>query len=568
MNYLEKYQLWTTSFYFDEEIRNELRALDPERDREEIEDRFYRDLEFGTGGLRGIMGAGTNRMNRYTVGRASMGLGNYLLDTFGKGLCRSRGVVIAYDTRNHSAELAQTAADVLTGMGIRARIFREPVPTPELSFSVRHLNCVAGIVLTASHNPKEYNGYKVYDEYGCQLVPRLASAVLERIEEIRDYTAVSLQGCGDLLDKVDVTEEFVSAVLRQSLFADPEAKKELNVVYTPLHGTGNVPVTRTLFRAGFSNVNVVPEQERPDGNFSTVRTPNPEERDALNMGISLAKTLKSDIVLGTDPDSDRVGAAVRAGEGEYVLLTGNQIGALLMDYVLSRKDLAAMKKPAVVKTIVTSELGAEIARKKGLAVFSTLTGFKYIGEKITQFETAEKEKDSSRSCDFVMGYEESYGYLVGTHARDKDAVSAVLLLCEMAAEYKRDGRTLLDRLSEIYGEYGFYRDALDSFTLRGKAGGEKIRAMMEALRQGRRLFEHVQEVLDYQKGLPAEEGFGSLPVSDVLKYILEDGSWVAVRPSGTEPKIKVYYSVRGTDAGEAEIRLGELRGRVKAFIEE
>lgn len=558
MNYKKKYEEWLQGSRFDEDTKNELKAI---KDEKEIEERFYRDLEFGTGGLRGVMGAGTNRMNRYTVGRATLGLCNYLIDKFGKEVCLNRGVAIAYDTRNNSVCFAQVAADVLTGKGIKVYLFKLPVPTPELSFTVKRLNCVAGVVVTASHNPKKYNGYKVYNEFGCQLAPSEAEAVIEYVNGTEDYSKIDFCGNRDLQVLIDTTDEFVSAVLKQSLFHDKTAKSALKIVYTPLHGTGNLPVRAALERAGFDGVAVVKEQELPDGNFSTVISPNPEERNALNLGIELAKKLNADIVLGTDPDCDRVGVGIKSGS-EYQLLTGNQIGALLVDYVLRKKDISALQNPAVVKTVVTSELGAEIAKKRGLTVFSTLTGFKFIGEKITEFESGAPNQNYT----FVMGYEESYGYLVGTHARDKDAVVSSLLISEMAAEYKKQGKTLLDRLNGIYCEFGYYRDFLESVELEGIAGLEKIKSIMSDLRKGGSPFKNTKEVIDYKNGVEAELGFGQLPKSDVLKFILTDGSWIAIRPSGTEPKIKIYYSMRGENAGQAEERLNENRKIVRNII--
>ncbi len=556
---MELFRLWKTDVFFDKETVAELSALDENRDRKEIEDRFYRDLEFGTGGLRGVMGAGTNRMNRYTVGKATMGLGTYLLSTFGKDVCSTRGVAVAYDTRNNSRSFAETVANVLSGMGIAVSLSDSAVPTPQLSFSVSHLSCLAGVVITASHNPKEYNGYKIYDEYGCQLVPSQAKAVGACIDAIADIRSVNFNGNDKLIRSVDITKAFVEAVLLQSRCHDENAKQNLRIVYTPLHGTGLIPVQKALEADGFEALALVPEQAIADGNFPTVVSPNPEDRRALLLGIEQAKQTQADIVLGTDPDSDRVGVAVRQGE-EYQLLTGNQIGALLTDHVLSHTDLSAYSRPAVVKTEVTSELGAEIARKHGCHVFSTLTGFKFIGEKITQFELAKERKDSLCDYDFIMGYEESYGYLVGTHARDKDAVVSALLVCEMAAELKAKGLTLFDRLGALYDEYGYYEDALDSFELKGKDGLEQISRMMQKLRQGASPFANPAKMIDYQTGVAAEEGFGNLPNSNVLKYILNDGTWVAVRPSGTEPKIKIYYSVKGKD------RLPQIRETILTYL--
>lgn len=562
MGYLENYHAWISDPFFDENTRRELAALDTVRDAKEIEDRFYRDLEFGTGGLRGVMGAGTNRMNRYTVGKATKGLGNYLLDTYGKDVCADRGVVIGYDTRNNSTFFAQTAADVLSAMGIKVYLHDSARPTPQLSYSVKLLNAVAGVVVTASHNPKEYNGYKVYDAYGCQLVPHQAKQVIAYVDAVTDYRTIDFTANSLLIQAVDVTDSFVTAVLKQSRFADIKAKAELKVVYTALHGTGLVPVQQALEADGFTQVELVAEQAVADGNFPTVVSPNPEDGRALAMGIEQAKATDADIVLGTDPDSDRVGIAVRCGE-DFRLMTGNQVGALLVDFVLGNTHC---EKGAVVKTVVTSELGAEIARRKGMAVFSTLTGFKFIGEKITQFEKALAEKDARRGYTFLMGYEESYGYLAGTHARDKDAVVSGLLICEMAAMWKSRGKTLFDRMQEIYAEYGFYLDALDSFTLKGKDGLEKIAAMMVQLRSEGTPFADTVKVIDYSVPVAAEEGFGELPTSDVLKYILTDGSWIAARPSGTEPKIKFYYSIKAADEAAAQKKLTKVQVTIRETL--
>ena len=563
MNYKERYEQWLTDDFFDEATRRELAAL---TDEKEIEDRFYRDLEFGTGGLRGVMGAGTNRMNKYTVGKATAGLGQYLFDTYGPELCCSRGVVIGYDTRNNSEYFSRTAADVLSGMGIRVYLHAHARPTPQLSFSVNFWNALAGVVVTASHNPKEYNGYKVYDEFGCQLVPWQAKQVISYVDAITDYHSINFTGDQSLISMADVTDNFVNAVLKQSRYNESKSKADLKIVYTPLHGTGNVPVQKALRLDGFTQIDAVAEQDVPDGNFPTVASPNPEDRRALEMGIAQAKRLGADIVLGTDPDSDRVGIAVKDADGNYHLMTGNQVGALLMNFVLNHTDLSQYPHPAVVKTVVTSELGADIARKHNINVFSTLTGFKFIGEKITQFEQAKEDSDKSRDYDFLFGYEESYGYLAGTHARDKDAVVSSLLICEMAAEAKANGKTLLDEMEEIYMEYGYFLDALDSFTLKGKDGLEKIASMMTGLRASGSPFEGTASVMDYSKPVDAEAGFGTLPTSNVLKYVLEDGSWIAVRPSGTEPKIKIYYSVKGADSTTAEKKLEEIQNTIQTKL--
>lgn len=545
MDYKERYNEW---LLFDDDTKQELLKI---TDEKEIEDRFYKDLAFGTGGMRGIMGAGPNRMNRYTISRATLGLANYLSEFPSP----QKSVVIAYDSRNNSEDFAKCAAEVLAVKGITVYLFDKITPTPVLSFAVRHLGCIAGIVITASHNPKEYNGYKVYDENGCQLVPSLADKVIAHVQEITDYRAVPrldfevalqsgmIQMVGD-----EVLDAFLAAVKTQALYTEPS---KLKIVYTPLHGTGNIPVRRIL--QDYS-VSVVKEQAVPDGNFSTVRSPNPEEKDALNLAIEQAKTEAADLVLGTDPDCDRVGIAVRHN-GDYVLLTGNQVGALLADFVLRFKADTLNEKSTLVKTIVTNDLGANIGRKYGLQIVKTLTGFKYIGDLINRYEkTGEKE--------FVMGYEESYGYLVGTHARDKDAVVASMLICEMTAYHKNNGKTLVDALEEIYKEYGFYLDALDSFVLQGIDGVQKMNAVLETLRaRGASAFPDIETVQDFS------EGIGDLPKENVLKYLFRNGSWLAVRPSGTEPKLKVYYSVRGESHEAAAEQLSALREQMKAVVE-
>lgn len=545
MDYKERYNEW---LLFDDDTKQELLKI---TDEKEIEDRFYKDLAFGTGGMRGIMGAGPNRLNRYTISRATLGLANYLSDF----PTPQKSVVIAYDSRNNSEDFAKCAAEVLAVKGITVYLFDKITPTPVLSFAVRHLGCIAGIVITASHNPKEYNGYKVYDENGCQLVPSLADKVIAHVQEITDYRAVPrldfevalqsgmIQMVGD-----EVLDAFLDAVKTQALYTEPS---KLKIVYTPLHGTGNIPVRRIL--KDYS-VSVVKEQAVPDGDFSTVRSPNPEEKDALNLAIEQAKTEAADLVLGTDPDCDRVGIAVRHN-GDYVLLTGNQVGALLADFVLRFKADTRNEKSTLVKTVVTNDLGANIGRKYGLQIVETLTGFKYIGDQINRYEkTGEKE--------FVMGYEESYGYLVGTHARDKDAVVASMLICEMTAYHKNNGKTLVDALEEIYKEYGYYLDALDSFVLQGIDGVQKMNAVLDALRaRGASAFPDVETVQDFS------EGIGDLPKENVLKYLFRNGSWLAVRPSGTEPKLKVYYSVRGESHEAAAEQLSALREQMKAVVE-
>lgn len=541
MDYKEKYQQWLE--FADEDTRAELTAI---ADEKEIEDRFYKDLAFGTGGLRGIMGAGSNRMNRYTVGKATLGLAEYL-----KSRCDGDiSVAIAYDTRNNSQYFAETAAGVFAAKGIKVYIYETVVPVPVLSFTTHYLNCTAGVMITASHNPKEYNGYKVYDSKGCQFCTEDAKNAISFINKITDYSSIPFTEESELITYIGEKElsAFLAEVKKQSLY---EEKSDLKIVYTPLHGTGNIPVRRML--EGL-DVTVVKEQELPDGNFSTVRSPNPEEKDALTIAIKKAEEIGADLVLGTDPDCDRVGIAVKDGE-DYRLFTGNQTGALLVRFVLTMKQAQLNEKSTLVKTIVTSELGANIGRKFGLQVEETLTGFKYIGDKINKYEeTGERE--------FVIGYEESYGYLVGTHARDKDAVVSSMLICQMAAWYKNQGKTLVEGLNEIYDEYGYYLDYLDSFVLKGKDGAEKIRSLMTYFRDtGKSLFNGVKEIIDFSTGIR------DLPKENVLKYIFRDGSWIAVRPSGTEPKIKVYYSIVDADRENAQARLDGIRKTIKGIIE-
>lgn len=543
MTYTEKYEEWLS--FADESTVAELESI--RDDEKEIEDRFYKDLSFGTGGLRGIMGAGSNRMNKYTVGKATYGLANYLKSKYGGEI----KIAIAYDSRNHSAYFAEVAAGIFANCGFKVFLYDTLVPVPVLSFTTAYLGCNAGVMITASHNPKEYNGYKVYDNCGCQFCTEDAKNAISYINEITDFGVIPF-GDGENENITMIGEEtlsaYLAAVKTQSLY---EEKSDLKIVYTPLHGTGNIPVRRML--AGL-DVTVVKEQEFPDGTFSTVRSPNPEEKDALLIAIERAKEIGADLVLGTDPDCDRVGIAVRDSSGEYVLFTGNQTGALLVKFVLEMKKKSLNPKSTLIKTIVTSELGANIGRKYGLQVEETLTGFKYIGDKINKYE-------DSGEREFVIGYEESYGYLVGTHARDKDAVVSSMLICQMAAWYKNNGKTLIDGIHEIYDEYGYYLDSLDSYVLKGKDGAEKIQRLMTEFRKnGNKYFDGIKETIDYS------EGIRDLPKENVLKYIWADGSWIAIRPSGTEPKIKVYYSVRDTDKANAEKRLAEIKRIIGGII--
>ena len=557
--YLARYQEWLEFEELQPELREELEAI--QNDEKEIYERFYQDLTFGTGGLRGILGAGTNRMNIYTVRRATAGLALYLLSTHG-GEAQQRGVVIAYDSRAYSQRFAQETALTLNSFGIRTYIFDCLTPTPELSFAVNYRQAIAGVVITASHNPKEYNGYKVYNEHGCQITGEMADAILEYInhyQELEDLPMMLRYETACERDLYHVIEDayhqaYQKAVLDQALLSNQIAKEDLKVVYTPLHGTGLIPVTAVLDKDGFTQIHVLESQKEPDSAFSTVRSPNPEEKDALQLAIQYGTEIGADLVLGTDPDADRVGIAVWNG-GEFVLLTGNQTGALLADYVLSHKTLD--EKSVVIKTIVTSELGADIAQAHGAEVMNVLTGFKYIGEKMIGFE---KNQDHT----FVMGYEESYGYLVGGHAKDKDAVVASMLICEMAAYQKAQGKTLLERLEELYQQHGYYKEALDSFTLPGADGQQRIAAIMETLRaqQPTELGgQAIAEIKDYKNGID------DLPKADVLKYFFASGGWMAVRPSGTEPKIKFYYSVRGETMADAEEKVAALQTAVKEIMQ-
>ncbi len=547
MGYRDLFNEWLS---LDSDTRNELLSIEDEK---EIEDRFYKDLEFGTGGLRGIMGAGSNRMNKYTVARASLGLANYFNSKKKDGATAEKcKIAIAYDSRNNSEFFAKTAAVVYANNGFEVYLFDRLVPVPVLSFTTGYLGCDAGVMITASHNPKEYNGYKVYDSTGCQLCTEEAKSALDFINAVNEFVIVD--GVENAFEHENIhrlgdatVDAFISKVKEQSVY---EEKSDLKIVYTPLHGTGNIPVRKVL--QGM-DVTVVKEQELPDGDFSTVRSPNPEEKDALNLAIQAAQSLEADIVLGTDPDCDRVGVAVRHN-GEYVLLTGNQTGALLVNFVMTMHKDDLNEKSTLVKTIVTSELGANIALNYGVKVEDTLTGFKYIGDKINKYL-------ASGDREFVIGYEESYGYLVGTHTRDKDGVVSSMLICQMASWYKNQGKTLVDGLNEIYDEYGYFLDSLDSFVLKGKDGAAKIKALMQEFKQkGDTILPDIKQIIDYSVGI------GDLPKENVLKYIFNDGSWIAVRPSGTEPKIKVYYSIVDKDRQNAHIRLEKIKSVMSLII--
>ena len=563
MNYMEIYNQWLESDYFDAETKQELENI--KGNEKEIEDRFYTDLEFGTAGLRGIIAAGTNRINIYTVRRATFGLANYIMKNTTEEE-KNRGVVIAHDNRNMSREFCLEAANTLAACGIKAYIFDSLRTTPELSFAVRKLHTIAGIVITASHNPPEYNGYKVYWEDGAQVMPEIASAITDEVNAIKDYSTIPTikEDQKDLVVMLGEEQDtaFIEAVKTQVIKKELVKKvgQEFKIVYTPLCGTGNVPVTRALSEVGFKNVIVVPEEQNPDPNFAGIEYPNPEEHKALTRGIALAKSEGADLVIATDPDCDRVGVAVKTTTGEYALLTGNQIGAMLTNYIIesSKEENKLDPKATLVKTIVTSEFGADIARANNLDVINVLTGFKFIGQKIKSFE-------ESGDKTYLFGYEESYGYLVGTHARDKDGVVASLLISEMAAYYYDKGMSLYEGLQELYKKYGYFKEKTISLTLKGIEGLAKIKEIITYFRENDiEEFNNtkVVDLKDYQKGIDG------LPKSNVLKYFLEDGSWIAIRPSGTEPKLKFYVAVKGQDEVKCLEKIANIEADINKIIDQ
>ena len=542
------YDFWSTDPYFDEETRFEVATLS------ELEktERFYRELEFGTSGMREVMAAGINRLNIYTVRKATKGLAQYLRHKFG-ALGAEKGILIAYDSRHNSAEFALETALVLCADGIKAYLFPCLAATPLLSFGVRHLGCVGGVVITASHNSKEYNGYKTYDEKGCQMASAPTKELSRFIGQISPFSKIypmpreeaEEKGLLTILDG-SVTDAFCDAILKAGNPIPDDVKRALKVVYTPLHGTGKIPAMRVLQIRGF-DVTIVPEQAEPDGDFSTVRIPNPEDRKALELGIKLATDIDADIVIAADPDSDRAGAAVKT-EGGFVLISGNEMGTLLADYAISKKEITP--KSTLIKSIVTGDMGAEIARRRGMNIIEILTGFKYIGEQMDLL--------TDRGYEYVIGYEESYGYLLADHVRDKDGVSTAMFICEMAAQAKAQGLTLVDKLNELYKIYGYFIDKQDSITLKGIDGAKRIAEIMEQMRRlGAGFMPNIAMVVDYSTGI------GELPKSNVLKYIFSDGSFLAVRPSGTEPKIKMYYSVRGKTYDTALEKLENMRQKIK-----
>ncbi len=573
-DYKEIYNQWLENPYFDETTKDELKAI--KDDENEIKERFYMDLEFGTAGLRGIIGAGTNRMNIYVVRRATQGLANYIAKVDKK----SQGVAIAYDSRHMSPEFAQEAALCLAANGIKAYIFETLRPTPELSFAVRHLGCVAGINVTASHNPPEYNGYKVYWEDGAQITPPHDSGIMGEVKAISDWNTVKTMdkeeavkaGLFEVIGQA-VDDAYMAELKKQIIHMDAiEAEgRNLKIVYTPLHGTGNIPARRILKELGFENVYVVPEQELPNGDFPTVSYPNPEAAEAFELGLKLAKEVDADIVLATDPDADRLGVRVKDKNGEYHDLTGNMSGCLLANYELSQRKAVNGSLPedgALVKTIVTTNLADAIAKGYNVKLIEVLTGFKYIGQQILGFENSGKGT-------YLFGFEESYGCLIGTYARDKDAIVATMALCEAAAYYKTQGKTLWDAMIDMYEEFGYYKDAIQAVTMKGIEGLQKIQEIMTTLRQnppadfaGHKVTAvrdyKLDEITDLATGEKKSTG---LPNSNVLYYELTNDAWVCVRPSGTEPKVKFYYGVKGTSLADADEKSDAMGKAVLAMVD-
>ena len=537
-----EYDRWLKYGRENQELIEEL--LEMKAQEEKIQDALYKNLEFGTGGLRGILGAGTNRMNVYTVAKASQGLADYVNEKFSE---EQRSIAVSYDSRIHSKDFAETAAQVFAANGIQVYIYDELMPTPCLSFAVRELGCAAGVMVTASHNPGEYNGYKVYGADGCQITTEAAKEIYEKIERNDIFTQVSQISLEEAKDnhKVNyipaaVYEKFLQCVQEQSVLGEKEEiDKNVSIVYSPLNGTGLKPVLDSLKRAGYGQITVVKEQEKPDGRFPTCPYPNPEIREAMSLGMGYAKKVHADLLLATDPDCDRVGIAVVNPKGEYQLLSGNETGLLLLDYICSQKMIhAAMPEhPVLVKTIVTTDLAEKIADKYGVQTVNVLTGFKFIGEQIGLLE---KE---GRKSDYIFGFEESYGYLSGTYVRDKDGVNASVLICEMFAFYKTKGVNLLDKLKELYAEHGYCMNQLHTYKFQGEEGMHRMENIMEQLRNGAFSLKTgtIKEVLDYKTGI------GNLPKSNVIKMVLENGSTLVVRPSGTEPKLKIYTSILGSD---------------------
>ncbi len=573
MEYMEKYQEWLSNPYFDEDTKAELKSI--QDNENEIKERFYQDLEFGTAGLRGIIGAGTNRMNTYVVRKATQGLANYIKKS-GK---QDQGVAIAYDSRRMSPEFADVAALCLAANGIKAYVFESLRPTPELSFAVRKLGCIAGINITASHNPPEYNGYKVYWEDGAQITPPHDKGIMADVKAITDYTtlktmdleAAKAAGLYEVIGK-EIDDAYMAELKKQVLHQDAidAVAKDIKIVYSPLHGTGNIPARRVLKELGFENVYVVPEQELPDGEFPTVSYPNPEADEAFELGLKLAKELDADLVLATDPDADRLGVRVKDSKGEYHTLTGNMSGCLLADYEIGeRKELKGLPEDGyLIKTIVTTNMADAIAKYYGVGVIECLTGFKYIGQQILGFETSGKGE-------YLFGFEESYGCLIGTHARDKDAIVATMALAEAAAYYKSIGMNLWDAMVAMYERYGYYKDDIKSITLKGIEGLAKIQEILDTLRKnppteiaGYKVLKARDYMADTVKDMETGEVTPTgLPSSNVLYYDMPDGTWLCVRPSGTEPKVKFYYGVKGTSLEDADEKSAAMGKEVLAMID-
>ncbi len=571
-------EYWLNDPYFDEDTKKELLSI--RNDEKEVEDRFYQELEFGTGGLRGVIGAGTNRMNKYVVRKASQGLANYIKKNGGADGAK-RGVAISYDSRRFSPEFADESARCLAANGIKTYVFDELRPTPELSFALRKLGCIAGIMVTASHNPPEYNGYKVYWEDGAQITPPHDNGIISEVKALTDYSEVKTMskedamaaGLYEIIGK-EIDDAYMVELKKQIIHLDviKEMAEKLTVVYTPFHGTGLVPVKRVLAELGFKNVYIVPEQELPDPEFTTLEYPNPEDPKAFKLALELAKEKDADIVLATDPDADRLGVYAKDTKtGEYIPFTGNMSGMLIGEYILrERKATGTMpERPAFVTTIVTTNMAKVVAEKYGLHYIEVLTGFKYIGEQIRIFE------DNNQEYNYVFGLEESYGCLAGTHARDKDAIVAVMMLCEVAAFCKKNNMTLWDAMIDMYEEYGYYKEGQYSITMKGIEGAKEIAALMDRLRSNPpKTFGQwtVEEFRDYKTGetvnpQTGDKGKTGLPESNVLYFALNNDSWCCARPSGTEPKIKFYMGVKGTSLEDANQKQEELTAAVKALIE-
>ncbi len=573
MDYQKVYEEWLCNPYFDEETRAELKKIS--EDEKEIKERFYADLEFGTAGLRGIIGAGTNRMNIYVVRKTTQGLANYIL-SLGK---QAQGVAIAYDSRRMSPEFANEAALCLAANGIKAYIFESLRPTPELSFALRKLGCAAGINITASHNPPEYNGYKVYWEDGAQITPPHDKVIMDEVKKVTDFHTVKTMdkeaarqaGLYEVIGEA-IDNAYMEELKKQVLHMDAIAAegKNLTIVYSPLHGTGNIPARRILKELGFENVHVVKEQELPDGEFPTVGYPNPEAEEAFTLGLAMAKELEADLVLATDPDADRLGVRVRDKEGCYHTLTGNMSGCLLAEYEISQREAlyGLPEDGALIKTIVTTNLADAIAKHYQIDLIEVLTGFKYIGQQILGFETSGKGS-------YLFGFEESYGCLIGTHARDKDAIVATMALCEAAAYYKTQGKTLWDAMIDLYEKYGYYKDDIQSITLKGIEGLAKIQEIMDTLRKNppKELAGYqVTAVRDYKADTIQDVATGQirptgLPSSNVLYYDLTEDAWLCVRPSGTEPKVKFYYGVKGTSLNDADEKSAKVGKAVLEIVQ-